>query len=282
LAVTLHDEQRAAAHCPRSRGRAPLNAVLLIARNAIRENLRRRILYLIILFIVALLVMTERTARFDAQVQLKMVRDFSYSIVSFFGLLVLLVSTFDQIPGEVESKTIYLPLARPISRQKFILGKYLGILGVLAIFLVFMGSILGLVLYFDSHQKGLLLDEQLAQALFLLFLKYASFASLIMLFTTFLSRPLAVTFSLFVYGYGHVNEFMEHAVSSTRGETIFNTALYALDIMLPKYSLLDLPGGLLYRQSFTVTSLGVLTAYALSFAALYLMFAVWSFASKEL
>jgi Cu-processing system permease protein len=260
-----------------------VSPVFHIARNGSREALRRRVMYLILLFVVALVAATESAARFEAQVQVKMVKDFSYTIVSFFGLLVVLISTFDQIPSEVDSKTIYLPLARPISRQLFILGKYIGIVGVLGAFLVMMGLILAAAIGLGAGQGRLTMDAQLLQGLLLLFFKYMCWASLLLLFSVIMSRPLAVVFALFVYFFGHLSDFLDSAVASVGvAERFFDYVLRALSFALPKFSLMDPPGSMVYAQSYNWGSVAVLAAYALSFTAFYLLLAVWIFARKEL
>ena len=255
----------------------------LIARNAVRENLRRRVLHLIILFVVALVAMVEGVTRFEAQVQAKMVKDLTYTIVSFFALVVVLISTFDQIPGEVETKTIYLPLARPIPRRSFVLGKYLGIVSVMLIFLLAMFGVMYGAVKVGAGKGALVLDTQLVQAFYLLGLKYVCWASLLLLLTVVTTRPVAVVLSLFVFFFGHVNDFLAESVAGGTGaESVLEYGLRFLNMVLPKFSLLDPPGGMIYREAYSGGTLLMLTAYACSFAALYLLLAVWAFTRKEL
>ncbi|MBI4859760.1 MAG: ABC transporter permease [Candidatus Riflebacteria bacterium] len=257
-----------------------MSALLVIARNVVREAIRRKLLYLIILFALSLLLLAEGVARFETQVQAKMVKDFSYTIISLFGLVIVLLSTFDQVPLEVESKTIYLVLCRPVARQTFLLGKFLGILGVLAIVMIVMGGmLLGMVGLTAS--KHLTFDTQVAQMLYLLTLKYASFAGLLILLSIVCSRTLAISMSLLVYMYGHVSEFL-HASFDTGSMTLLSRFLSVLDFFLPNYTVMDFPSGLVRAELFTTQSLAILTAYSLSFTALYLMLAAWLLAARDL
>lgn len=260
-----------------------MNPTFLIARNAVRENLRRRVLHLIVLFVVALVAMVQGVARFEAQVQAKMVKDLTYAIVSFFALVVVLISTFDQIPGEVESKTLYLPLARPIPRRAFVLGKYLGIIAVMFMFLAAMGVVMFAAVKAGAGRGALVVDVQMMQAFYLLGLKYICWASLLLLMSVVTSRPLAVVLSLFVFFFGHVNDFLAENLRGAGGfDAVLDYGLRGLNLILPKFSLLDPPGGMIYKQAFSNQTLGVLTLYASAFAALYLLLAVWAFSRKEL
>lgn len=260
-----------------------MNAILLIARNAVRENFRRRILHLIVLFVIALMVMIEGVTRFEAQVQVKMVKDLSYAIVSFFALVVVMISTFDQIPGEVETKTAYLPLSRPIPRRSFVLGKYLGIVAVMLVFLSAMGLVLGLAVKAGAGRGAVVVDRQLLQGFWLLGLKYVTWAALLLLLTVVTTRPLAVVLALFVFFFGHVNDFLADVGSGGAGAQLgFGLLVRVLNVALPKFSVLDPPGGMIYRQAYSDGTMLVLTGYACAFAALYLLLAIWAFSRKEL
>lgn len=237
---------------------------------------------MIILFVATLVVMTQAISRFEATVQIKMVVDFSYTIVSFFGLAIVLLTTFDQVPREVETKTIYLVLCRPVARRSFLIGKYVGVLLVLTLVMAILGALMVVVTKGGPTAETVMgLDAQLVQALYLLILKYASYASLLIMFTVLMSRPLAVVLSLLVYFYGHVSDFLHITIEGSDSPMV-DWALRALDFVLPNYSVMDFPGGLIQRELFTASSLLVLTAYALSFAAVYLMIAVWAFGNREL
>ena len=257
-----------------------MSAVLVIARNVVRESLRRRILYLILLFVLALLLMAESVSRFEAQVQLKMVKDFSYTIVSFFGLALTMLVTFDQVPVETESRTIYLVLSRPVPRWAFLLGKLLGVIGVLLTVMAFMGAAFILLAGFNPG-KGFSIDAQVLQAIHLLMLKYSSYAALLMFFSIVLSRPVAVVLSLLVYFYGHVSDFL-HLTLGGADSRVFDLVLRTFDLVMPNYAVLDFPSGVVRAELFTWQSLAILTAYALSFTLLYLALATWAFATKEL
>jgi len=254
--------------------------ILLIARNTLRENLRRRVLYIMIVFVLALVALLESAARFEQTIQVRMVKDFTYAIVSAFTLVVALICTFDQIPAEMDSKTIYLALARPISRQKFLLGKLLGIVTVLTLFVALMGLILVGAVAMGSG-RGLTLDAQLAQGLFVLYLKYVSWAALLLWLSILMSRPLAVVLALFVYFYGHVSGFITASIQE-HGAGALDAVVTAFNFVMPKFSFLDPPGDMIYAQSYSLGSLGLLAAYAATFAILYVVLSVWTFASQEL
>jgi len=263
-----------------SPGAVALGAVLVIARNVVREALRRRILYLVLLFALALLVMVEGVSRFEAQIQVKMVRDFSYTIVSFFGLLLTVLITFEQVPLEVDSKTIYMILCRPITRQTFLMGKLLGILIVLGLAMTIMGGIM-VAMVGLGVTKGFVIDGQVVQALYFLLLKYASFATLLMLLSIVASRPLAVMLSLLIYSFGHVSDFLRASLTAS-DSVVFPKIVEILDLIMPNYVLLDVPSGMVYSAVFNLQSVAILTAYALSFTVLYLVLATWAFELKEL
>jgi ABC-type transport system involved in multi-copper enzyme maturation permease subunit len=258
-----------------------LNVIWQIARNAVRENMRRRIVYVTLLFALVLLATVESLSRFEAQLQIKMVKDFSYTIISFFGLAITLLVTFDQVPQEIDSRTVYLILTRPVARKKFLLGKYLGILLVVFGILVMLGLILAALTAFLAPEQRIPVDVALVQGIYLLGLKYAVFAALLMLLSIALSRPLAVSVALLIYFYGHVSEAAQTQLVQSP-LPFFRWIFGALEFVLPNFTTFDVSAGLIAQEIYSLQAVALLTAYALTFAFLYLLLANWLFATRDL
>ncbi|MBM3315237.1 ABC transporter permease, partial [candidate division WOR-3 bacterium] len=115
-----------------------LRRILAIAINTFRESVRDRVLLTLLVF--ALLVMGG--ARIVQPVALgeadKIVKDLGLSAITLFSVLIAVMVGGRIVFKEVEKRTIYLVLARPVRRLEFILGKYFGLMGVLATSLVLM------------------------------------------------------------------------------------------------------------------------------------------------
>lgn len=258
-----------------------MRPIYLIARNVVRESLRRRILYVLVMFAVLLLGTLEILARFEAELQVKMVRDFGYTILSLFGLAITILVTFDQLPQEMESKTIYLVLSRPMARRTLLLGKFTGIVAVMAGLLGLLALILVLMTAVLAREQKILLDAQLFQAVYLLGLKNAVFASLLIVLTLAFTRPVAISLGLLIHFFSHVGEAAELALVQSNVKLV-GWFFWVLQLGLPNYTMFDVSGAMVSQEIYSVQALAVVTAYGASFVVLYLLLATWLFATKDL
>ena len=122
--------------------------VWAIARNTFRESVRSRIFYILLAFAVSLLVFSYVLGFLAAGVIRKMVLDVGLSTISYFSALTAIFVGIGLVYQEVEKKTIYNILSKPVSRTRFILGRYAGLLLVLLVNLAAMTAVLSLVLFF--------------------------------------------------------------------------------------------------------------------------------------
>ncbi|HOL22395.1 MAG TPA: ABC transporter permease subunit, partial [bacterium] len=98
----------------------------VIALNTFQESLRKKTFY--ILLVVALIVIgASRFFSFlAAEDELKMIKDVSFSTIEFFGALIAIFTALAAVSGEIEKRTIYPLLSKPITRSNFIIGKLIG------------------------------------------------------------------------------------------------------------------------------------------------------------
>lgn len=258
-----------------------MRTVFLIAANVVRENIRRRTMYVAILFAFLLLGVIESLSRFEAELQIKMVKDFSYTLIALFGLVMTLLISFDQLPQEMESRTLYLMLARPLSRKTYLLGKFFGIMATITGLLAVMGVILVALTAFVAPGQKIPLDLQLVQGLFLLDLKYAIFASLLLLFTLIASRPIAISLACLIYAFGHVSEAAHTAISSSTLPVVPHL-FGALRLVLPNFQFFDFGERIMAQELYSLQAMSLMFGYAATFVFLYLLLSFWAFASKDL
>jgi len=103
--------------------------VVAIAGNTFTESLRQRVFNILLVFALAVLASAAYFRSFSFAVEeavLRFVKDFCLGAISVFGTLLAIVATAQMIPGEIERRTIYTILAKPVRRFEFLLGKYLG------------------------------------------------------------------------------------------------------------------------------------------------------------
>jgi ABC-type transport system involved in multi-copper enzyme maturation permease subunit len=251
--------------------------IYVIAKNTILESIRNKVLYVILVFAVIILLISGSVAHFDAEVQTKILKDISYAAISFFGLMIALFITIEQVPSELDRKTIYFVLTKPVRRFEFLLGKFSGVLAVLLLALGIMSGVLFLLLGFGSQAA----DVNLAKGLVTMVAKLTVFVSLLVFFSTFLSKILNVTLSLFIYLFGHVGEFLQYSFQES-GKAAIGTFLGLCQLGLPNFRNFDVQTSVVHNVQISGSYLGILMLYAALFSLLFLLLGHVIFRARDL
>lgn len=190
-----------------------------IARNTLTEALRQRTLHVLFIFGIILVGGSNFFSQFAFSEQFKFLKDIGYAAISWTGLLVALLAAAQLIPAEIERRTIYVVMSKPVQPLEFILGKYLGIVSLITIMVLAMSAVFAVVLYWKEmdilrtaaspetiariHAEAQ--DPRLIQAIFLVWGKLCVVAAISVLFSTMgTSTIFVVAMTLLVYFIGHL------------------------------------------------------------------------------
>ena len=206
-----------------------LSRVGVVAVNTFTEAMRQKVFNFLLLFALALIASASFFAQFSFSEQLKFVKDFCLGALSVFGTLIAIVGTAQLLPAELENRTIYTVLAKPVRRFEFLLGKYLG--SVLLVFLsvLMMSVMFAAALKFketrlvaeaasqaasdtdvnlhDTVQKirAEALDMDIVKGILLIFVKLGLLAAITLLFSTIsTSMVFNVSVSFMAFFAGHL------------------------------------------------------------------------------
>ena len=133
---------------------ASLRRIRAIAGTTLIELARLRVFYVLVLFALVLIVSSTFLARISFQQELQVTKDISLGAINFFLSLLAIVATAQLLPRDIEDRVVYSVLAKPVPRFEYILGKFLGVLGLLALSLATM-SVLCLVVLHLREQSAL-------------------------------------------------------------------------------------------------------------------------------
>lgn len=175
-----------------------MRRVLAIARNTFREAVRNKILYSLLFFAVLVILSALAAGQLVPQEEIRMTRDIGLGGVDLFGVIIAIFLGVNLLYKELDLKTVYTILPKPLHRWEFVLGKWLGMLLTLAVQLGVMGVVLGVTL----AVQGAGLDVPTAKALWLLFVNVVVVTSIAVFFSSFSSPFLSGFFALgcFVVG----------------------------------------------------------------------------------
>jgi ABC-type transport system involved in multi-copper enzyme maturation permease subunit len=189
-----------------------MHATLAIAVNVFRESVRDKVLYNLVAFAVLLIAASYLLGQLTAGQDVKIIKDLGLAATSVFGLFIAIFIGIGLVSKEVERRSIYSLLAKPIHRYQLVLGKYAGLTLTLVVNVSIMAAALYAVLLYMAWGAGPeaqrtwdapALDPALIEAIGLILVELMLITAIALFFSTF-STPIlsaAFTFGLFVAGH---------------------------------------------------------------------------------
>jgi ABC-type transport system involved in multi-copper enzyme maturation permease subunit len=210
-----------------------------IARNAFREAVRDRVLYNLVLFVLLLIGGAIFLGELSAGQETKIIIDLGLSAMLLFGAFIAIFVGVGLVYKEIERRTLYAILSKPIGRGQFLVGKYLGLCLTLLVNVVVMGVGVSLALMF-IRRGWEPLAAKIWPAILLIYFELTILTAVALLFSTFSSPALSALLTFFVFLIGHFSGDLKNlagASSSAAGRVVFR-ALYYLLPNLTTYSVI--------------------------------------------
>jgi ABC-type transport system involved in multi-copper enzyme maturation permease subunit len=253
-----------------------------ITRNTFREAVRNKILYSLLFFAVIIILSAVAVGRLSLHEEARMTRDIGLFGIDVFGVIIAIFVGVNLLYKELDLKTVYTILPKPIHRWEFVLGKWLGMLLTLAVQVVVMG----LVLAGTLALQGARFDVPLCKALWLLYINVVVVTSVAVLFSSFSSPFLSGFFSLGVFIVGR--SVPDIQMLSTRMEGPGRALLEVAVRLLPNLHLFYPSGAIVGAETVTVhgafvgaSYLGWTTAYGLGYSVAVLLLAMFIFRRRD-
>ncbi len=136
-----------------------MGKILAVALNTFKEAVRNKVLYFLLVFAVLIIGLSTFLSDLSITGPEKMIKDIGLASIDFFGFLIAVLVGITLIYNEIEKRTIYTIISKPIDRSQFILGKYFGLLITVYVNVIFMSIVFFTVLYYrdttstDAIQK---------------------------------------------------------------------------------------------------------------------------------
>jgi len=251
-----------------------MNTILALAKNTFRETIRDKILYTIAFFGILLILSSKLMAGISAGEEAKTTLDFGLGMIHIFGILITLFVGTQMIAREMEGNMILILLSKPLSRGQFLLGKFLGLSGILFLLTSIMGGIFFFLVPFSWDIIWVLSGMYVS---FLLLLSLALF------FSTFLSPLLAMFSSLLMWIIGNITDefyaFVEHAqayISQT-----FYWIGWGSYHFLPNFANLNFKNEATYGLEISGLDIGIIFVTSIVYILFLITMAVVMFRKKE-
>jgi ABC-type transport system involved in multi-copper enzyme maturation permease subunit len=252
-----------------------MRTVALIAGAVFKESVRDRVPYAMVVFAVLLMAASFLIGQLTAGQDMKTIKDLGLAALAIFGLLIAVFIGIGLVSKEVEKKSVFGLLSKPVSRTQFILGKYAGLVMTLAVNLGVMTIAFYAVLAYmnvttpSSVRAGWptpALDLRLLTAIGLIFAELMLVTALALFFSTYSSPLLATLLTLGLWVAGHFNADLRNfgTVVDSAAAAAVARALYYL---LPNLAPFDVKAEAVHGMPISLRHV----AYTLAYAGVYIM-----------
>lgn len=248
-----------------------------VAYNTVRELVRSKLLYTLLLFAALLIFGSIFIAQLTLGSWQRIIVDVSLAAIEVVGALVAVLIGVSVVAGEVEKRTIYPTLAKPISRASFLFGRYAGLGAILALMVGAMATLLWLTLRFSGEP----LPPAGLPAALLILVELWLLASASVFFSSFTTPILASAFALSLFLIGHLLSDLRAFAERSKNPAA-RALVEAVAGVLPDLELLNLKGHAAVGLPVAAHSLAASTGYGLAYAAVLLLLSMAIFQRRDL
>ena len=253
--------------------------IALIASNTFREAVRDRVLYNLIAFALLMSGAAILVGQISIDIERLVVINLGLTAVSLFGIVIAIFIGIGLVSKEIERRTLYTVLSRPVRRWEFIVGKFLGLAGTLVVNTVFMAvGVFGALLYASHHFQTS--DSGLLVALYFIILQFLIITALALLFSSFSSPLMSAVFAFSLFVVGTFAEDLRGFAGLTTG--VVRWLATGAAYLVPNFSALNVISSVAHEQPVSGQLIFYNTAYALLYTTMALCGAVLIFERRNL
>ena len=282
--------------------------LLAITTNTLTDLTRQKVFYFVLIFALLLIGSSVFMARLTFQQEFQILKDVSLGAMSIFTSLLAIVATARLIPQDIEDRTVYTILAKPVPRIEYLLGKLAGVLLLLAIGTLVMSAVFFVVLYLREQSvlneimrqmsaapreqldaalnavRASALNINIFPAIAIIYLKACLLAALTLFVTTFATTNLfTIVVMVFIYFIGHLQATArEYWLQEHSASLITRIFLAVVALIFPDLQAFNLVDDVVAGTAIPLALLLKTAALGIFYTTIYTMLATVVFYGKEL
>lgn len=282
--------------------------VRALTLNTLTELTRMKVFYVVLIFALILIGGSAFMARMSFQQEFQVLKDIALGAMNIFTSLLAIVATARLLPQDIEDRTVYTILAKPVSRFEYLLGKLAGVLLLLAISVIVMSALFFAVLYLREQSVLSETNRQLAGSppdqitdafnairasafntnllpgVAIIYVKAALLASLTLLISTFASSNIfTIIVTVCVYFIGHLEGTAREFWLQSQGAGGVARLLFAvIALFFPDFQLFNLVDAVVVGAAIPAALFLKTAALGCVYTTTYLLLAWAVFYRKEL
>jgi ABC-type transport system involved in multi-copper enzyme maturation permease subunit len=242
-----------------------------------------------VLFAIVMIGASYLIGQLTAGQDIKIIKDLGLSAISVFGLFIAVFIGIGLVSKEVDKRSVYSLLAKPIRRPQFVLGKYCGLTLTLAVNVAVMAAALYAVLFYMAwgvpkttaqSWDAPALDPALLKAVSLIFVELMLVTAIALFFSTFSTPMLSAAFAFGLFIVGHFSSDLRNFQDAVDSPAAARLAR-GLYWVLPNLAQFDIKADVVHGQPVPLGYLAVAVAYAACYIAMLLVISMFVFARRD-
>jgi ABC-type transport system involved in multi-copper enzyme maturation permease subunit len=247
-----------------------------VVKNTFRQAVRDRVLYVLFFFGVLTIGSGALLGPLSLGEAPKISKDLALASISVFGVLIAILIGTRLVYEEMEKKTIYLIVPKPIKRWQFLLGKYLGLMSVLALILIAMTVVFAIYVFLSEGE----FEARLLEAVLLTYFELAVVTAVAILFSTFATPVGSGVFAFAVFFVGHVTRDLR-ALGEISESAAVKLSMNFIYYLLPNLSNFNIRGEVVHNVPVPLSQLMYAMAYGLIYAVIVIVLSVLAFQRRD-
>lgn len=274
----------------------------VIAKSTFNEAMRRKILNVFLILALGTVLISLTFPFLDFRQQVVILKSFGLGMIQFWGIFIAIIMGISLIPQDVEQRTIYTILSKPVQRHEYIVGRFLGAAVTLAVNVALMG--LAFVIVFILKTNGRALTElangdfgtflaswqwsseipTLAGGILMTYMKLLLLAAVAIFFSVFMSVTVNFFLSSAVFIVGNLSTVIESMASSPNTAAVLKPLYKAIHSIIPNFGNYDIQNPIIHPDV-PQGDLGMYmfkaTLYGLAYTVILVVLGVLFFQRKE-
>jgi ABC-type transport system involved in multi-copper enzyme maturation permease subunit len=253
--------------------------IAYIASNTFREAVRDRVLYNLIVFALLMSGAAVLVGQISIGIERLVVVNLGLTAISLFGMVIAIFIGIGLVSKEMEKRTLYTVLSRPVGRWEFIVGKFFGLAGTLVVNTAFMAIGVFASLLYVSRALGRA-DVWILVGLYFIILQFLMITAIALLFSSFSSPLLSAVFAFSLFVIGSFAEDLHGLAATAQGVSrwLATGAAY----LIPNFSSLNVIALVAHQQPVPRQLIFSNSLYALLYTGMVLCGAVLIFEHRNL
>lgn len=254
----------------------------VIAKTTMGEALRKKILWIVLLVSLAMIAFSVSFAFFTYREELTIIKSMGLGVIAIAGMFMAVVLGVNLVPTEIERRTIFTILSKPVQRWEFLLGKYLGSLLTILVNLAAMTVIFMTLVAWKNHWQW---DWPLLSGVLMIYFQLVILTSVALVFSVFTTPVVNFFLTSAVYIVGSMSDITQAMSQGEDKNPIVKGFYWALHNLVPQFANFFTQNPLIHPQAAIRNNLIYHVeniVYAIVFASILMIVAILVFDRRDM